>query len=215
MVSKNENTEDYGFEVSQGEQIYRQNCSTVTNLIAQVKSLVDTLVLFRLVPVIKKTNSRNYCQGRKHADSLNYQKNIQLLLDYLSKNDNKSKYQKVIRDKNNITYLPFGHTGYNKFLDKNGLPAISPPWGTLNALDLNTGEYLWQIPFGETDHLKNLGYPTTGTENYGGPVITENGLLFIAATKDGYIRAYNKETVLNFGNLNYQLLHCNTSNLLC
>ena len=121
-------------------------------------------------------------------------KNIQLLLDYLSKNDNKSNYQKVFRDKNNITSLPFGHTGYNKFLDKNGLPAISPPWGTLHALDLNTGEYLWQIPFGETDHLKNLGYPTTGTENYGGPVITENGLLFIAATKDGYIRAYNKET---------------------
>jgi len=51
---------------------------------------------------------------------------------------------------------------------------------------------LWRIPLGETDSLRVLGFPTTGTENYGGPVITENGLLFIAATKDGYIRAFNR-----------------------
>ena len=64
---------------------------------------------------------------------------------------------------------------------------------TLQALDLNTGEYLWKVPLGETDSLRNLGYPTTGTENYGGPVVTKNGLLFIAATKDGYIRAFDKK----------------------
>lgn len=89
---------------------------------------------------------------------------------------------------------PYRHTGYNKFLDANGLPAISPPWGSLSAIDLNTGEYLWQIALGETDSLRALGYPSTGTENYGGPAITENGLLFIAATKDGYIRAFNRHT---------------------
>jgi quinoprotein glucose dehydrogenase len=92
------------------------------------------------------------------------------------------------------TYLPYQSTGYNKFLDANGLPAISPPWGTLNAIDLNTGEYLWKIPFGEVESLKAKGIPTTGTENYGGPVVTASGLLFIAATKDGKFRAFDKKT---------------------
>lgn len=88
----------------------------------------------------------------------------------------------------------YRHTGYHKFLDSEGLPAISPPWGTLNAIDLNTGEYKWTVPFGETLSLKEQGHPTTGSENYGGPVVTKNGLLFIGATKDGYFRAYNKNT---------------------
>ena len=92
------------------------------------------------------------------------------------------------------TYLPYQSTGYNKFLDSKGLPAISPPWGTLNAINLNTGEYLWKIPFGETESLKAKGFPTTGSENYGGPVVTASGLLFIAATKDGKFRAYDKKT---------------------
>ena len=91
-------------------------------------------------------------------------------------------------------FVPYQHTGYNKFLDSRGLPAISPPWGSLHAIDLNTGEYLWQVALGETDSLRALGYPTTGAENYGGPAITRNGLLFIAATKDGYIRAFDRHT---------------------
>ncbi len=91
-------------------------------------------------------------------------------------------------------YLRYGFTGYNKFLDSKGLPAISPPWGTLNAINLNTGEYIWKIPFGEVKSLKEKGVPTTGTENYGGPVVTASGLLFIAATKDGMFRAFNKKT---------------------
>ena len=88
----------------------------------------------------------------------------------------------------------FEHGGYTKFLDSNGLPAISPPWGTLHAIDLNSGDFLWSIPFGETLELKEKGFPTTGTENYGGPIITQNGLLLIAATKDGYFRAFDKRT---------------------
>lgn len=88
----------------------------------------------------------------------------------------------------------YQHMGYNKFLDSNGLPAISPPWGTMSAIDLNSGEFIWQVVLGETDSLKALGYPQTGTESYGGPVVTENGLLFIGGTKDGYFRAYNKWT---------------------
>ncbi len=91
-------------------------------------------------------------------------------------------------------YLPFVSTGYNKFLDSKGLPAITPPWGTLNAIDMNTGEYLWKIPLGEFESLRQKGIPTTGSENYGGPLVTANGLLFIAATKDEKFRVFNKKT---------------------
>jgi quinoprotein glucose dehydrogenase len=90
--------------------------------------------------------------------------------------------------------LPYQFTGYTKFLDSNGHPAIAPPWGTLHAIDLNSGEYLWSTPFGDTPGLKTKDSLPTGTENYGGPVVTENGLLFIAATKDGYFRAFDRNT---------------------
>jgi quinoprotein glucose dehydrogenase len=88
-------------------------------------------------------------------------------------------------------YTPYKSTGYNKFLDNQGHPAIKPPWGTLNAIDLNTGKYVWKIPFGNEPNFKDKN---TGTENYGGPVVTASGLLFIAATKDGQFRAFDKKT---------------------
>lgn len=85
-------------------------------------------------------------------------------------------------------------SGYTKFLDKNGYPAVRPPWGTLNAIDLNTGEYVWKIPFGEYPELKAKGIDPTGSESYGGPVVTAGNLLFIAGTKDKKFRAYHKKT---------------------
>jgi quinoprotein glucose dehydrogenase len=84
-------------------------------------------------------------------------------------------------------------SGYSKFIDKNGYPAVRPPWGTLNAIDLNTGEYKWKVTYGTVPELMKKGIPQTGAESYGGPVITKSGLLFIAGTKDGMIRAYNKK----------------------
>lgn len=91
--------------------------------------------------------------------------------------------------------LKYTHDGYNKFLDPDGYPAIAPPWGTLNAINLNTGEYVWKIPFGEFPELAAQGLRNTGTENYGGPVVTAGGLLFIGATNhDRKFRAYDKLT---------------------
>jgi quinoprotein glucose dehydrogenase len=86
-------------------------------------------------------------------------------------------------------------TGYRKFYDQDGYPAVVPPWGTLNAIDLNTGKYLWKIPLGNYPELKAAGVPETGTENYGGPVVTAGGVLFIAATiYDHTIRAFDSST---------------------
>ena len=88
---------------------------------------------------------------------------------------------------------PYGHTGYNRFFDQDGYPAVKPPWGTLNAINLNTGTIVWTVPLGEFAELTARGIPQTGTENYGGPVVTSGGLLFIAASKDERFRAFDKE----------------------
>jgi quinoprotein glucose dehydrogenase len=91
--------------------------------------------------------------------------------------------------------LKYGIDGYNKFLDPDGYPAVAPPWGTLNALNLDTGKYAWRIPLGEYTALAAKGFANTGSENYGGPLVTSGGLLFIAATvHDGKFRAYDKAT---------------------
>jgi quinoprotein glucose dehydrogenase len=91
--------------------------------------------------------------------------------------------------------MKFHFTGYHKFLDQDGYPAVAPPWGSLNAINLNTGEYVWKIPFGEYPELASKGVKNTGTENYGGPIVTAGGLLFIGATDfDKKFRAFDKST---------------------
>ncbi|MEP7109448.1 MAG: PQQ-binding-like beta-propeller repeat protein [Ferruginibacter sp.] len=101
------------------------------------------------------------------------------------------KYIDTSSKKGDLFWLPYTITGYNKFLSKEGYPAIAPPWGTLNAVDLNTGKYVWKKALGNDPDFPNAKEPT-GTENYGASVVTAGGLLFIAATKDGKFRAYNK-----------------------
>jgi glucose dehydrogenase len=87
----------------------------------------------------------------------------------------------------------YSFDGYNKFLDPDGYPAIAPPWGTLNAIDLNRGKIAWQIPFGEYPALAAKGIKDTGSENYGGAIVTANGLLFIGATNyDNKFHVFDK-----------------------
>ena len=91
--------------------------------------------------------------------------------------------------------LRYHFTGYLRFLDPDGYPAVAPPWGTLNAINLNTGKYAWKVPFGEYPELAAKGKKNTGTENYGGPLVTAGGLLFIGATNyDKKFRAFDKKT---------------------
>lgn len=91
--------------------------------------------------------------------------------------------------------LKYTMDGYNKFLDPDGYPAVTPPWGTLNAINLNTGKYAWSVPFGEYPALAAKGMRNTGSENYGGPVVTAGGLVFIGATVyDRKFHAFDKAT---------------------
>lgn len=88
----------------------------------------------------------------------------------------------------------YGHKGYFRFLDQEGYPAIKPPWGQLNAIDLNTGEFAWQVTLGEHTELTARGVPKTGTENFGGTIVTAGGLVFIGGSMDEKFHAFDKAT---------------------
>jgi quinoprotein glucose dehydrogenase len=91
--------------------------------------------------------------------------------------------------------MPYKGMGFRRFTDPEGYPATAPPWGTLSAIDLSTGQYLWKIPFGTYPELVAKGMADTGSDNYGGPVVTDGGLLFIGASVfDEKFHAYDKTT---------------------
>ncbi len=89
---------------------------------------------------------------------------------------------------------PFDFMGYTHFLDKDGYPAIKPPWGLLTAIDLNKGTIAWQVPLGEFPELKAKGIPQTGTKNFGGTIVTASGILFIGGSADEMFHAFDKAT---------------------
>jgi quinoprotein glucose dehydrogenase len=123
--------------------------------------------------------------------------NLQSLVAYLEEKPDQShaKDAKSSGSKARSAPATYNLTGYKRFLDPDGYPAVKPPWGTLSAINLNTGEYVWRIPLGQYPKLAAQGLPDTGTENYGGPIVTAGGLLFIGATNfDNKFRAFDKTT---------------------
>ncbi|HTF17182.1 MAG TPA: PQQ-binding-like beta-propeller repeat protein [Chryseolinea sp.] len=92
------------------------------------------------------------------------------------------------------TKFRFVHDGWNLLTDQNGYPGVKPPWGTLNAIDLNSGEILWKVPLGEYLELKEKGIAPTGTQNLGGPAISAGGLIFIGASRDEYFRVFDQQS---------------------
>ncbi len=88
----------------------------------------------------------------------------------------------------------YGHKGYIQFRDQQGYPASKPPWGVLNAIDLQRGELLWQVPLGEHPELTRRGVPLTGTENFGGTIVTAGGLVFVGGSKDERFHAFDSAT---------------------
>ena len=174
-----------------GRQLYLTNCAVchrdnMAGAPPQIPSLVDIGVKHKpeeIAAVVRKG------AGRMPSFPNLSDTDLDALLNYVVTGFNKE----IESSGPDLARYRFG--GYTKFLDPDGYPAVAPPWGTLNAINLNTGEYAWKIPFGEYPELAAQGLKNTGTENYGGPVVTAGGLVFIAATNfDSKFRAYDKLT---------------------
>jgi quinoprotein glucose dehydrogenase len=137
------------------------------------------------------TNTIRGGKGRMPPFPNLYEDQINGLVDFLLTGENKE----MASGGAPLLAMKYRLTGYRRFLDPDGYPAIAPPWGTLNAIDLNTGEYKWKINLGEYPELAAKGMKNTGSENYGGPIVTAGGLLFIGATNyDRKFRAFDKAT---------------------
>jgi quinoprotein glucose dehydrogenase len=141
-------------------------------------------------------------QGRGKMPSFNNLSDQQLsaLLNYLKNPDggNASHGNGAAPSSGRTQYVnnaAYRFTGFHRFIDPDGYPAIKPPWGTLNAIDMKTGRYLWKIPLGQYPELVAKGMSDTGSENFGGPVVTAGGLVFIGATiYDRKFRAFDSST---------------------
>ncbi len=124
-----------------------------------------------------------------HAESVISDADLKALIDFL-----------MLRDRPLPPAPPkperpqYRDAGYPKFYDFEGYPANKPPWGTLNCIDLNTGKLVWKVPHGEYPELAAQGVPKTGTENYGGAIVTAGGLVFCAGARDNKLWAYDKDT---------------------
>jgi len=192
--------ENTGDEAS-GRGIYQSQCSVchrdnMAGSPPQFPSLVG--IGRRLGPeaittIIQKGRGRMNGFPNLSADE------ISALIDYLSHGDRLAHGENENKESagvsTTIPQMKYRFTGYKRFLDPDGYPAVAPPWGTLNAINLSTGEYAWKIPLGEYPDLAAQGLKNTGTENYGGPIVTAGGLLFIGATNyDKKFRAFDKTT---------------------
>lgn len=114
-----------------------------------------------------------------------------LLAFLFDEKESKGQKPQIQLKKQAVRYI---HDGWNVLYDQFGYPGVKPPWGTFNAINLNTGEYVWRKPLGEFSELTKKGLPPTGTQNLGGSIVTAGGLVFIAATKDEKFRAFDKAT---------------------
>jgi quinoprotein glucose dehydrogenase len=182
--------------MSLGESTYIANCAMChgpdmlgdpTGTYPSLKGIVGKYRPKEIEQIVN--DGKNFMPSWKHLG----EKRVQSVIEYIT-GQQESVDPHSIGMGNNAGVVPFSHTGYNRFFDPFGYPAMKPPWGTLNAIDLNKGEILWQVPLGEFEELTAKGIPKTGTENYGGPVLTAGGLIFIGASKDEYFRAFDKTT---------------------
>lgn len=134
-------------------------------------------------------------KGRMPGFSIPDDVQFDALVDYVISGGKEREGKEVISAGPTPPALKYHFTGYRRFYDPDGYPAVVPPWGTLSAINLNTGEYVWEIPLGEYPELAAKGVKNTGTENYGGPLVTSGGLLFIGATNyDKKFHAFDKST---------------------
>lgn len=174
-------------------QLYLQNCAnchgdTLAGAPPQLPSLLKLDRKWDLAAISRITREG---AGRMPSFPNLSEAEVKAVSEYVLSGESKE----IQPDEPAAVTLDYRFTGYHKFLDPEGYPAIAPPWGTLNAINLSTGEYAWKVPLGEYPELAAKGMKGTGSENYGGPVVTAGGLIFIAATSyDRKFRAFDKST---------------------
>jgi len=182
-------------EASTGRGIYQQNCAAchrddLKGTPPQIASLVG-IGGRRTKPEISAIIQKG--AGRMPGFPYLSPAALAALVDYVSDGTDEARAPTASTAK--PPAVPYRFTGYQKFLDPDGYPAVAPPWGTLNAINLNTGALAWRIPFGEYPELVAQGLKNTGSENYGGPIVTAGGLVFIGASNfDRKFRAFDKAT---------------------
>jgi quinoprotein glucose dehydrogenase len=170
-----------------GENVYKQDCAACHGVDRKGKGMAPSLIGLgnrmlddEVIDILK--NGRNSMPPITISPA-----SRQELFDFI--------FDRDIRQDNaapgSATHFEYVTKGYPKLLDDQGYPGSKPPWGTLNAIDLNTGRLVWKVPLGEYDELTKRGIPKTGTENFGGAIVTAGGLVFCAGTRDLKIRAFD------------------------
>jgi len=174
-----------GLYLSQCSVCHRDNMAGSPPQFPSLIGMTDRLSRTEITDVIRRGKGRMPGFPNLEEDQLS------AVIEYVTTGENKE----LPASEPAPPQMKYRFTGYHKFLDPEGYPAVIPPWGTLNAISLNTGEYAWKIPLGEYPELAARGMKKTGTENYGGPIVTAGGLVFIAATNfDKRFRAFDKST---------------------
>lgn len=191
--------------MSRGNALYITNCSACHGMDRKGsgKEIPDLLNVGRKHPEEEIRNILKSGNGRmpsfQHIPEMDRNAIVDFLLNKASRATNTTnEHSETIfagEKKKSYPYDPvYINKSWKKLTDQDGYPGVKPPWGTLNAIDLKTGDYLWRVPLGEFPELTQKGIPITGTESYGGPIVTAGGLVFIAGTRDERIRAFDRKT---------------------
>lgn len=183
---------DPRLEPTPGEKVYRQNCAACHGQSRQGKGMAPSLAA--LNRRLTETQVSEILEtGRNAMPAIPIPEDqLRSLLDFLFDRDIAGR--KAAQNQGTASAFSYEASGFTKLLDNQGLPGTRPPWGTLNAIDLNTGKLMWKVPLGEYDELTRRGIPKTGTENFGGAMVTAGGLVFCAGTRDLKIGAFDKDS---------------------
>ncbi len=181
--------------ISKGEKIYTlNNC-----IMCHGANRAGTAVFPSLLQLSKRSSVNQVTEilktgkGQMPAFPNINEEDKKALIDFLF--DEEEQASRIKKPANDTTRkVRYVHSGWTVLTDQEGYPGVKPPWGTLNAIDLNAGEILWQVPLGEYEELIQKGIPPTGTQNLGGAVVTAGGLVIIGATRDEKLRIFDKQT---------------------
>lgn len=202
-VSENEEISEFEDLVSIGEQMYLNNCSICHGV--ERKGTVSFPSLVHINDRVSVNEARLLLKtGRGMMPSFqalpeSYRRAVLAFVFELDTEEaielmplEEIRVVKKRRKKDDIKRYKL--KAYKQLRDQSGYPGIKPPWGKLTAVNLNTGKIEWDVPLGEYEELSKKGIPPTGTQLFGGGIVTAGGLIFIGATRDEKFRAFDKDT---------------------